>query len=210
MLYVICRELARWLLLLGFERRAFYHARLPAGGFVLASNHQSFLDPLLLGTSLARPVSFMARDTLFRNPLFGGLIRRVGAFPVRRDGVGKEGMREAERRVRGGAAVLLFVEGTRTRTGEISPIKDGAGLLSRLAGAPVVPAAVEGGFRAWPRTRRLPRPTPLKVAFGAPIPAARFRDDPDGARRELEQAIRDLHQTLVSPASKPVPSLQGA
>ena len=197
MLYAFGRCLARWLFILGFDVRVRrpLHAP-PAGGFILASNHQSYFDPPLLGSCLRRPVSFMARDTLFRHPLFGGLIRGVGAFPVRRDGVGKERLKEAVRRLKAGAAVVVFVEGTRTRTGEIGEIRDGAGLLSRLAGVPVVPAALDGTYRAWPRGRSFPRPSRVRVAFGQPIPAERFRKDPEGGRLELETSIRSLHASL--------------
>ena len=200
MLYAFGRCLARWLFILGFDVRVRrpLHA-VPSGGFVLASNHQSYLDPPLLGACLERPVSFMARDTLFRNPVFGGLIRRVGAFPVRRDGIGKDGLKEAVRRLKGGSAVVVFVEGTRTRDGRVGEVRDGAGLLSRLAGVPVVPAAVDGAWRAWPRGRALPRPGRIRTAFGDPIPASRFRQDPEGARLELETSIRSLHSSLREP-----------
>ena len=154
---------------------------------------------LELGAGLRRPVNFMARDTLFKNPLFGGLIRRVGAFPVRRDGVGKDGLKEAVRRLKAGAAVTVFVEGTRSRDGGIGKVRDGAGLLSRLAGVPVVPAALDGTFRAWPRGRALPRRAQIRLAYGNPIPAERFREDPEGARAELETAIRSLHASISQP-----------
>ena len=197
MLYVVLRELFRWLLLLACSARtARLPRRLPPGGFVLASNHQSYLDPILLGGSLRRPISFMARDTLFKNPLFGGVIRRVHAFPVRRGGVGKEGLREAVTRLRAGRPVVVFVEGTRSKNGEIGPMKDGAGLLSRLASVPVVPAAVDT-HRAWPRKRAFPLPAPVRVACGEAIPAERFREDPEGARAQLETEIRDLHRNLT-------------
>ena len=195
MLYVVLRELARFLFLALCGARV-RRVPLPAGGVVIASNHQSYVDPVLLGAGLPRRLSFMARDTLFMNPLFGRLIRDVGAFPVRRDGVGKEGLKTAVRKLKDGEAVLVFPEGTRTLDGRIGRIKDGAGLLSRLSGVPVVPAAVEGTFLAWPRGRAYPLPARMTVAFGEAIPAGRFRQDPDGARAELEQAIRSLHQEL--------------
>ncbi len=197
MLYVILRALARWLFLVLCGMRA-YRRPLPTGGFVIASNHQSYIDPVLLGGGLERRLSFMARDTLFDFPLFGGVIRRVGAFPVRREGVGKEGLQEAVRRLRSGEAVVVFPEGTRSRTGEIGRMKDGAGLLSRLADVPVVPAAVSGTYEVWPRGRPFPLPARVKVAYGKAIPAARFREDPQGALAELEHSVRELHQDLLS------------
>lgn len=198
MLYDFVTMLARWTLLLACGIRVRRLAPTPSGGLVVASNHQSYLDPAILAAGLDRPLTFMARDTLFRNPLFGGLIRALGAFPIRRDRVGKDGLRQAVQRLESGRAVLVFAEGTRTRDGEVGPTKDGAGLLSRMAGVPVLPAAVDGAYRAWPRDRRLPRPHPVRVAFGRAIPAARFRQDPEGARAELETEIRSLHRMLSS------------
>lgn len=196
MVYVILRALARcvFVLLCGLRLRR-RPRRFPAGGFVVASNHQSYLDPILLGLVVTRPITFMARDTLFRNPLFAWLLRAVHTFPVRREGVGKEGMREALRHLKAGDPVVVFPEGTRSRDGEVGPIKDGAGLLSRLAGVPVVPAAVHT-FRSWPRDRPFPLPARVSVAYGEPIPAARFREDPEGAREQLSQAIRSLYKSL--------------
>ncbi len=195
MLYVVLRELARFLFL-ALCRVRMRRVSIPPGGVVIASNHQSYLDPVLLGAGLPRHLSFMARDTLFLNPLFGPLIRAVHAFPVRRDGVGKEGLREAVRRLKAGEAVVVFPEGTRSPDGEIGEIREGAGLLARLADVPVVPAAVEGTFRVWPKGRAYPLPAPIRVAYGKAIPAERFRSDPDGARAELQHAIRSLHQEL--------------
>ena len=195
MLYVVLRELARFVFLALCGARV-RRATLPAGGVVIASNHQSYLDPVLLGAGTSRHLSFMARDTLFTNPLFGPLIRAVHAFPVRRDGVGKEGLKEAVRRLKAGEAVVIFPEGTRSLDGEVGEIREGAGLLARLASVPVVPAAVEGTFNVWPKGRAYPLPAPIRVAYGKAIPSERFREDAAGAREELGEAIRALHREL--------------
>ena len=196
MLYAPLRLLALWFCRLYcgvVVRRRPEH--LPEGGFILASNHQSYLDPILLGITLRRPLSFMARESLFKNPLFGRLIRSTRAFPVRRDGVGKQGLRDAADRLKAGEAVVVFAEGTRSRDGRLGPVKDGAGLLSRIADVPVLPAAVDT-FHAWPREKALPRPRRIAVAYGEPIPAERFRRDPEGARHELETSLQQLMSRL--------------
>jgi len=138
------------------------------GGALLVSNHVSFLDVLALGVSCPRPLSYMARSSLFFPPL-GGLIRSVGAFPIEREGVGKQGLIETLNRVKDGRIVLLFPEGTRSTNGEFQPLKPGIAVLVNRAGAPVIPAGVAGTYESWPRHRPMPRPYPLRVHFGEPI-----------------------------------------
>jgi 1-acyl-sn-glycerol-3-phosphate acyltransferase len=140
----------------------------PTGGFLLVSNHLSFLDVILLGVPLRRPLNYMARSTLFV-PVLGPLIRLLGAFPIEREGMGVSGMKETLRRVRRGGIVTLFPEGTRSRDGKLAPLKSGIAVLIARAGVPVVPAGIAGTFEAWPRTRLLPIPKPLRIHYGAPI-----------------------------------------
>lgn len=136
------------------------------GGVLLVSNHQSYLDPVLIGVRVQRPVSFMARSTLFNNPAFDALISTLYAFPVKR-GEGDIGaMRQAISLLKQGHILNVFPEGTRSATGEIQPIASGIGLIIRRAGCPVIPVYINGSFRAWPRTRKLPQPTPIEVIFG--------------------------------------------
>jgi 1-acyl-sn-glycerol-3-phosphate acyltransferase len=143
-----------------------------AGGVLLVSNHQSFYDPMLIGTALPRPVCYLARQSLFDVPGFGALIRLVGARPVRRGAVDAEAVRTVIRLLRGGEALLMFPEGTRTHDGELGRLSPGAAALAVRCGVPVLPVWVEGAFRSWPRTRRLPRRAPMAVAFGRPIAPA--------------------------------------
>jgi len=139
------------------------------GGAIIASNHQSFLDPVLIGVGLRRQIHYMARDSLFRNPLFRWLIESLNAFPVGRGKADVRAMREAIRLLREGNVVLLFPEGTRTWDGEIAELRKGVGLISRRANVPIVPAVIDGAFEAWPRFRKYPKPCKIKVAFGKPI-----------------------------------------
>jgi len=139
------------------------------GGILLAANHASFLDPLFIGTACPRQVRFMARDSLFRRPGLGGLIAAVGAFPVKRDGVSVDAFRKALELLDAGRVVLVFPEGTRSYDGSVGPFKTGISMLAERAGVPVVPVAVAGSWRAWPRNRALPRPARVRVSFGEPI-----------------------------------------
>lgn len=159
----------------------------PRGPVLLVSNHLSHLDVLVLGILLPRPLNYVARSSLFFPPL-GWFIRSLGAFPINREGMGAEGFKETLRRTRAGGVVTLFPEGTRTEDGNLGEMKSGIARLVARTNAPVVPAAIAGTFEAWPKSRRLPRPHPLRVHFGPPIAIDEMAGlDPD----ELTALIRD-------------------
>ena len=138
------------------------------GGMLLVSNHLSHLDVIILGATTPRPLNFVARSSLFFFPL-KPIIIALGALPIRRDGMGAEGLKETLRRLRAGGIVTLFPEGSRSQNGELGVLKSGIGLLASRAKVPIVPVAIAGAFEAWPRSSKLPRPHPLRVHYGAPI-----------------------------------------
>lgn len=140
----------------------------PAGGALLVANHASFLDVFLLGISHRRPLNFVARSTLFV-PGLACTMRSIGGFPIQREGMGASGMKETLRRLRKGGIVTLFPEGTRTADGQLGPLRPGIAALVARAGVPVLPAGIAGTFEAWPRTKRIPRPRPLRIHYGEPI-----------------------------------------
>lgn len=141
----------------------------PEGGMLLVSNHQSFLDPVLVGMSMPRPMDFLARRSLFRAPGFRELIRALGAHPLRRGRMDPAAMRSMLRLLRGGRWVLVFPEGTRTRDGSLGRFRPGSAELASRARVPVLPVCIEGADRAWPRHQALPRPARVAVAYGQPV-----------------------------------------
>ncbi len=167
-------RLVQWTMLALFSTpggglRATGRGHIPeTGAALLVSNHMSHLDVLVLGTLLPRPLNFVARSTLFFPPL-GFLIRTLGAFPIQREGMGTQGLKETLRRLRAGGIVTLFPEGTRSPDGELGPLKQGIAVLAARAKVPIIPAAVVGTFEAWPRSRPLPRRYPIHVHYGRPI-----------------------------------------
>lgn len=188
--------LSRLAMSLGFGYRYFGTPRVPrTGGVLLASNHQSNFDPVLVGIALDRPIHFMARDTLFSIPGFRTVIRALNAFPVRRATADLEAMREALRRLKAGNPVLMFPEGTRTSNGEIGTVHAGVVLLAARAGVPIVPVVIDGAFEAWPRHQTFPRRHRLRVLFGNPIavPSAEARDR---VLQELTSALHALQAEL--------------
>ena len=145
------------------------HYEPASGGVVYVSNHQSFLDPILMSFSLRRPVSYMARDSLFRSRLFGPTIASVNAFPVKRGSADTGALKEAMRRIKAGGQVVLFAEGTRTRDGRISALLPGLVMLAQRVAEWTVPVAIDGAFESWPRRSLLPTPGNIVVQYAKPI-----------------------------------------
>ena len=145
--------------------------KLPSGGALLLSNHQSFLDPLLIGVWLKRPVSFLARDSLFRIPVVGWILRNTYVMSIRRESAGTESLRKSIARLKHGFYVGLFPEGTRTTDGDLKAMKPGFIAIARRGDAPVVPVGIAGAFEALPRGSFFLWPVRVRVVFGDPIPA---------------------------------------
>ena len=170
------------------------------GGFVLAANHWSNLDPWPLALPLfpGRFLRFMGKSELFWFPL-GTIIRAGGAFPVRRGERDEEAIERAVELARQGHAVVMFPEGTRRRKGlrkkREARWHSGAARIALEAGVPLVPAGIAG-------TERLGRLGPLRVAYGEPVELNDLVDTPvaDGARiatDRLRAAIDDLERSLA-------------
>ena len=136
------------------------------GGFVLVSNHSSFLDPILLSISCPRILNYVARDSLFRNPVFGWGLLDVGVFPVKRWSADVSAIRDSVRRLKAGRGLAIFPEGARSPDGQIRDFSQGFALLADKAGVPIVPARVIGSYRAWGKGSKMIRPVKIRVIFG--------------------------------------------
>jgi 1-acyl-sn-glycerol-3-phosphate acyltransferase len=145
------------------------------GGVILASNHASFIDPPLVGAGLRRDINYLARESLFRFPGVGALLRSWNAVPVDRDGGGARGLKAILDRLLAGGAIILFPEGTRTKDGRLQPARSGIGLTVIKSTAPVVPVRVFGTFDAFGRHIKFPRPRRIMVKYGQPMDFARLR-----------------------------------
>jgi len=204
--WMLVRGLAR--LLFRLEVHGEQHVPLE-GALVIASNHLSLLDPPLIGCACPRELRYVAKAELFRVPILGRLISRLGAFPVERGTADVGAIRTALHHLKAGHAVLIFIEGTRG-TGEcLLPPTPGATLLARQSGAPVLPTAIIGTHRAMPKGAKLPRPVKVQVAFGRPITYAElFGERTDRAARDaFTDYLMEQIATLLRELGHPIPRL---
>jgi 1-acyl-sn-glycerol-3-phosphate acyltransferase len=186
-----------------FRARRFGMHNIPARGPVLlAANHQSHLDPPLVGVCCTkRPMHFLARAGLFKNPIFGWLISAVNAVPIREEAGDLAAIRQILDRLSEGAPVLVFPEGSRTYDGAQQPFKRGIALLLKRAKCPVIPVAVEGCYDAFPRWSKRPRFARARVAvmIGEPIsPEDLLAQGPEAALERLAREIERMRLELRS------------
>jgi 1-acyl-sn-glycerol-3-phosphate acyltransferase len=179
-----------------FRWRVFDPQNVPLeGGVILASNHSSFLDPPLVGAGLRRDINYLARESLFRFPGMGALLRSWNSVPVDRDGGGARGLKAILDRLLAGGAIILFPEGTRSRDGQLQPARSGIGLTVIKSTAPVVPVRVFGTFEAYGRHLKFPRPHSVAVKYGRPMQFEALRVEArtcDKARlKEIYQQVAD-------------------
>ena len=191
-----------------FRWRVFDAENVPLdGGVILASNHSSFLDPPLVGSGLKRDINYLARESLFRFPGIGALLRSWNAVPVDRDGGGARGLKTILDRLLAGNAIILFPEGTRTKDGRLQPARSGIGLTVIKSTAPDVPVRVFGTFEAYGRQHKIPRPYRVAVRYGKPLDFAALRAEAktcDKARlKEIYQQVADEIMAAITKLELP-------
>lgn len=139
------------------------------GPFILASNHTSYLDPIVLGISSPRPLNYLAKISLFKNRIFASLIRIFGAIPLERESSFSYTLRSALTLLKEKKGVVIFPEGTRSEDGVIKDGKGGVGFLSIKSHAPVIPVKIKGTGKALPVKEKFVKPTKVKVIIGPPL-----------------------------------------
>jgi 1-acyl-sn-glycerol-3-phosphate acyltransferase len=196
LIYTIGRQLFRFFFRSYFRWQVFYPDRVPQKGrAILAANHASFLDPPLVGSAAKREISYLARETLFRFPGIGWLLRKVNAVPIDREGGGPAGLKTILDRLSKEEAIVLFPEGTRTRDGQLQKARSGIGLIVIKSGAPVIPIRIWGTYEAYSRKHKVPLPRPVTIKFGKPIYFTELRIEAESASKarlkEIYQEIAD-------------------
>jgi 1-acyl-sn-glycerol-3-phosphate acyltransferase len=162
-----------------------------SGRVIIAGNHPSYLDPVLVMLAVKRPIRFMAWDALFKVPVLGQIIKALGAFPVDlRRGKGEAAFRKACRVLESGEALGIFPEGQRSEHGPMGELRAGVARLAIATGAPIVPVTIGGASRAWPKYRLLPKPAKIVVRYHKPILL-------DEAERLARRDDREFHQEIM-------------
>jgi 1-acyl-sn-glycerol-3-phosphate acyltransferase len=186
-----------------FRMRVEGAAHVPAGGpVILASNHRSNMDPVLLAAAVRRPVAFMAKAELFVWPL-GAIMRAIGQFPVQRGGIDREALRRTSTVLARGWVLGLFPEGTRG-DGSFASMHPGLGYIVLRERCPVLPVAIFGTERVRRRLGWLPLASPVRIVIGPPIDLPAAAADRSGRRRATE-TLRQRLQAFVTAAAGATP-----
>ncbi len=193
--YDFCRRFCRLATSTYWRIRYDGEENLPrTGGALVLSNHQSFLDPVLVGVCTRRRLTYLARKTLFRGPL-KWLIESLNAIPIDRDGMGLSGLKETLRRLKREEAVVIFPEGTRTPNGKLQQLLPGFVALVRRGRVPLIPVGIDGAYQSWPRHRKFPGPSVVQVEFGEPITPESLQNLADEQiLAEVERRMRDCFE----------------
>lgn len=176
-----------------------------AGGVLLAANHFSWADPILVGAAIHRPAHYLAKEAVFRNPVAAQFFYAMGQIKVNRDvGGNEDAVATAVRWIRDGHVIGVFPEGTRSRPGQVRRGKTGVARMAAMSGTPVTPIAVDTQ-EFWPRGRGLPKlGAKVYLNIGEPM---RFdlkpSDAEDRARmREVTDDVMDRIRTLLAEAGR--------
>jgi 1-acyl-sn-glycerol-3-phosphate acyltransferase len=163
----------------------------PGQGGLFLINHQSYLDPVLVAVLLDRPISFLARDSLFKVPLLGWLLRRTYVIPISREAVRAGSIRDAVTRLDEGFLVGIFPEGTRSSGDTVRTFRPGFLALVRRTGQPVYPVAIAGADRVMPRGAWFIRPRSVRVIYGQAMTADELQQLHHGTdERQLSEIAR--------------------
>jgi 1-acyl-sn-glycerol-3-phosphate acyltransferase len=189
MLYRFARSLLRLLFFVLFRLEAHGMENIPTQGpLILCGNHRSYYDPPMLGTPLNRELFFMAKAELFNIPVFGSILKRVHAFPVKRGGVSKESIRLSIQLLKEGNGMCIFPEGTRHNAGGVG--KKGAASLAIKSDAVVIPVAIIGNYKPFRR---------MAVYYGKQVDLSEFAQ---GTSEQLEAATDKIMSEIRAMVTK--------
>lgn len=171
MFYTFARELVRFIYRIVFKITVIGAENIPEekGGYIIASNHVSNNDPPVVGITFRGKYNFMAKEELFKNPLFAWLIRKLGAFPVKRGAKDTSAIDNALKGLENGRIFVIFPEGTRSKDGELGRAKSGVTIIAARAKVPVIPVFIKYGRKKFRRE--------IQVSIGKMIPAEKFAVD---------------------------------
>jgi len=173
--------------------------RLLTGPVILAMNHESYLDPPLVGIASGREVYFLARKTLLDLPVFRWLLPKLNVVPVDQQGTDRSALKALIRIVKAGHATVVFPEGARTLDGQLQPVQPGIGFVIAKTLAPVLPMRIFGAHEAMPRGRKRVRLRRITIVFGEPI---------QFTNADLEPRSKEVYQRLSERVMERIAALQ--
>ncbi len=167
--------------------------RLPAtGAFILAPVHRSNIDTPILATLTRRYMRYLGKEEMWKYGWSAWLWDTLGAFPVQRDKVDREAMRQCEAALRAGQPLVVYAEGTRRTSPVIEDLFDGAAHLALRTGAPIFPVGIGGSARAMPRGAKFFRPAKVCVVVGEAL----YPEMPEPGHRVPRRVVRELTERL--------------
>lgn len=169
------------------------------GGLIIASNHQTYIDPFWLSLPIKRPIRYLAWSAAFKWPIVGTALTWLGAWPLALEGSDPAAIRRSLQWLKDGGAVVIFPEGGRsTSTGSLEHFKAGAVRLALEAKVPILPVTIKGGHRIWPRGWKFPRTGKVVVTYHPLYRATPAQEEETRAcaRRETEQLAKVIESAL--------------
>ncbi|MCL5773900.1 MAG: 1-acyl-sn-glycerol-3-phosphate acyltransferase [Firmicutes bacterium] len=167
------------------------------GGVLIASNHSSYLDPPVMGASFERQVHFMAKKELFKVPVLGFCISRMGNFPVARGTADRSAIRKAIEYLSSGEVVGIFPQGTRSKSGTMKDAEIGAAMLAAKAGVPILPMGIRGNIGVFQMKGIIPKFSKIKVKIGKPIEVSlQPRADREQLKTILDKVMEEIRKLV--------------
>jgi len=200
MIYTLSKNLVLLFISLLFKKKIIFTdpAALDSGNYLYMSNHITLFDPFFVGAQIKKKIFFMGKKELFRNPLFAWYFRQIHAFPVDRKGFSRSALETALELLKKGESVLLFPEGTRSKTEDFGQPKPGPGMLVARSGAGVIPVYV----RLDKKIRLRPRANGLLIVYGKPL---HFKTE-SGENNDIEK--KDYYNNIITGVMNEIRSLK--
>jgi 1-acyl-sn-glycerol-3-phosphate acyltransferase len=171
----------------------------PTGPVIIAPNHISYYDPIIVGTGVIRDAEYMAWGKLFSIPVLRRIIRFFGAFPVEIAKIDKSAYIDAVKTLNNGKALIMFPEGGRSIDGKIKPFRLGLARIAFKTNARIIPVTIVGAYEAWPKHRLLPLPKKISVYYHKPITIDKHEFADIKARNEFcEKVMNKVMETIKS------------
>lgn len=179
-----------------YRHKIYGQENLPSGAVIIAPNHQSYYDPPLIGLSCSEEIFYLARDSLFRRPLLGPLIRLLNAYPLSGSALDRGSIKSIQSLLMKQKKVVIFPEGIRSADGHLASIKPGIALLAFRSHVPIIPVYIHGTFDIWPRHKKFPKLWgKTACVFGHPFYPDQFAHL---GKKEAQKALADTLTEKIS------------